>query len=152
MTLAELEWLIEGNATFASKTGCKVAEGWEDDRSVLPMFRDFEAPVVGSPWGASLFIIDSTLVGFGGWKGRPTDGTAELGYSVSPLFQRRGIATTAVAILLRQAQEEGVHCAIAHTLREGVASQGVLRRNDFIMVAQVESNEGTFLRWERILT
>ena len=105
-----------------------------------------------SPWGTHLFFDDATegaLVGFGGWKGAPVDGQAELGYAVAPARQGEGIATAAVRELVGRARQAGVQTVVAHTLGSESASTSVLRRCGFTRVAVLEEPpDGTVWRWE----
>ncbi|GAB4001828.1 GNAT family N-acetyltransferase [Spirosoma daeguense] len=75
----------------------------------------------------------ATLVASVGYFGPPnTEGTLEIGYSVSNEWRRQGIATEIVSILVEHAwQQPGVQRIIAHTLPENEASIGVLTKNGF---------------------
>lgn len=55
--------------------------------------------------GARFFVVEEprTLVGWGGFKGPPSDGVVELGYAVAPAWEGRGVATVAVRELVREA-------------------------------------------------
>ena len=59
-------------------------------------------------------------------QGPPADGVVEVGYSVVPSWQRRGIATEAVRGLLDAARARGARAAAAHTLPHLTPSIGVL--------------------------
>lgn len=89
----------------------------------------------GGRWGPRLFVIDAprTLVGWGGFKGAPdADGAVEIGYAVTPAWEGRGVATSAVAALLREAWDAPeVRCVVAHTLPEPNASVRVLEKSGF---------------------
>jgi RimJ/RimL family protein N-acetyltransferase len=83
------------------------------------------------------------LVGTGGYKGPPLDGTVEIGYSVVSDQQRRGYATEAVNGLVRHAfRSPEVARVIAHTLPDLVASIGVLKKTGFRFVGP-GAEEGT---------
>ncbi len=75
----------------------------------------------------------ATLIGAGGFMGPPdAEGTAEIGYSITPDWQRQGLATELVAGLVQQAAHTGqVRRLIAHTDPRNQPSQGVLLRNGF---------------------
>ena len=116
--------------------GAEVAPGWEVFPEAVRGSRDRLAAAgngEGNPWGTHLFLISEprTLVGWGGFKGPPADGTVEVGYSVSPEVEGRGIATAAVAAMVAKAEAAGVASVIAHTLPERNASGTVLARNGF---------------------
>jgi RimJ/RimL family protein N-acetyltransferase len=89
------------------------------------------------------------LVGFGGFAGQPDDqGTVEIGYSLLPAREGFGYASEAVAALLLWAKgDERVRTIVAHTLKEGVASQKLLKRHGFAL-AQARPDPA-ILRWER---
>jgi RimJ/RimL family protein N-acetyltransferase len=73
------------------------------------------------------------LAGVSGFKGPPRGGVVEIGYGVVAEFQRRGLATEAVAGLVRWAQAHpGVQMVAAHTLPELTASIRVLEKNGFM--------------------
>ncbi len=94
-------------------------------------------------------VRGGTLVGFGGWKGPPVDGEAELGYAVAPSRQGRGIATAVVRELVDHARMAGISVVTAHTLDEPNPSTSVLERCGFTLTAEVPDAElGTIWRWE----
>jgi RimJ/RimL family protein N-acetyltransferase len=72
------------------------------------------------------------LAGTAGFKGRPTaDGTVEIGYSVLPEHQRRGIATEACRALLDWAFGwPQVQRVVADTFPDLLPSLGVMRKLD----------------------
>jgi RimJ/RimL family protein N-acetyltransferase len=74
-----------------------------------------------------------SVVGIAGFKGKPSgDGTVEVGYSVLNQFQRRGIATEAVATLLDWAfVHRAVERVIAETYPHLHHSIRVLEKNGF---------------------
>lgn len=58
--------------------------------------------------------------------------TVEVGYSVAPGFEGRGVATAAVELMLEQARAaDGVSLVTAHTLPEPNGSTRVLERTGF---------------------
>jgi len=101
-------------------------------------------------WGPQLFFDDDgALVGNAGWKGRPQEGAAELGYAVAPSRQRRGIATAAVRELVERARQADLRVVFAHTLAEENASTKVLTRCGFTRTAELtDPDEGRVWRWE----
>lgn len=72
-----------------------------------------------------------TLVGVTGYKGPPSDGVVEIGYSVVASWRRRGIATEATGALVETACQRGAEVVVAHTLPHLEASIGVLRKLGF---------------------
>ena len=83
-------------------------------------------------WWTYYFVEGDTLVGVGGFKGRPdTDGSVEIGFSVVPSQQRRGCATAAAEQLVQLARQRGARTVKATTLPERAASIGVLGKLGF---------------------
>ena len=79
-----------------------------------------------------------TLVGTVSYKGPPVDGTVEIGYSVVPSWQRRGLATEASRALIEAAWSRGAKVVVAHTLPDLKPSIRVLQKLGF---AASESSE-----------
>ena len=144
------EALAEGDAVFAERFGIPVEAGWAGFPEALPILLDAARADVPGEWGPQLFFDDDgALVGNGGWKGPPEQGTAELGYAVAPSRQRRGIATAVVRELIQRAGQAGLRAVFAHTLAEENASTKVLERCGFTRTAELmDPDEGPVWRWE----
>lgn len=106
-------------------------------------------------WYSWYIVVDlhqgPTLAGIGGYKGPPDgEGKVEIGYSVVPELQRRGIASAAVELLCRRAFDAGIHFVVADTLPELVPSQHVLKRAGFDRLEVIEDrDEGKIWRYRR---
>ena len=147
------EWaeaLAEGDAVFAGRFGIPVEAGWSGFPEAVPTLLQAARAGVPGEWGPQLFFDDDgALVGNGGWKGRPEQGAAELGYAVAPSRQRRGIATAVVRELVERARRAGLQAVVAHTLAEENASTTVLTRCGFTRTAELtDPDEGRVWRWE----
>jgi RimJ/RimL family protein N-acetyltransferase len=108
----------------------------------------------GTPpqWGTHLLVhrADGALVGLGGFKGPPVEGTVEIGYGIAPAYRRRGLATEAAARLTSMAASGGAVTVQAHTLAQDNASTRVLARLGFQRAAEVDDpDDGPLWRWER---
>jgi len=146
------EALTEGEDTFSARFGIPVVDGWAVFPEALPGALG-AASEDGDRWGTHLFFDDDgALVGWGGWKGPPVDGVAELGYAVAPARRGRGIATRVVRQLISRARDAGVDMVIAHTLPEESPSTGVLRRCGFVRTGEVAVSDdgvaGEVWHWE----
>ena len=90
----------------------------------------------GAGWWLHYIVVTHaprpTLAGVAGYKGPPVDGSVEIGYSIVPSWQRRGLATAAVRMLVEMAWDRGVEVVHAHTLPHLVPSIGVLRKLGFV--------------------
>lgn len=150
--LAWIEALAESDEAFTQAFGTPVVPGWIGFPEALPFFlaaaRDHDA----DPWGAHLlFDEDGAVVGLVGFKGPPQHGAVEIGYSVSPERQGKGLATWAAEQLIERARGAGVDQVIAHTLPEVNPSTSVLTKCGFEQTAVVsdpDGDEDLVWRWE----
>ena len=150
MTLEQVEALLLGDEEFEARYGMTVAPGYLDFPEVLEPTRDALVADVPPEWWSHLIIdaASNTVIGFGGYKGPPTAGEVEIGYSVAPEFQRRGHATAAARLLVEHARAAGCRLVSAHTLPEPNASTRVLQRCGFVRSDDFEDPEmGTVWRW-----
>jgi ribosomal-protein-alanine N-acetyltransferase len=131
---------IRDTAALGALLGADVPADWppplNDERSqrfFLETLRDRPSSVGWCVW----YLVargngSRTVIGNGGFKGEPRDGTVEIGYSVIPAFHRRGYASEAVAALVEWAfADTRVDRVIAETLPELAGSIGVLRKTGF---------------------
>ena len=103
-------------------------------------------------WGMHFFVhkADKKLIGIGGYKGFPgEDGVAEIGYEISPEYQRKGLATEAAQAMIASAfKHEFVKNVDAHTLAEENPSTGVLRKCGMKKIAEMNDTEdGDIWQW-----
>ena len=123
---ARIDWLeafAQGDDVFSDRFGMPVVAGWVGVPEALPIAIEEARRRPEDRWGTHLFFDDDgALVGFGGFKGPPTDGAVELGYAVAPARQGRGIATAVVEQLVARAADTGVHVVVAHTLAKDRAA------------------------------
>lgn len=152
--LALLDAALAGDAALAEALGHDVAEGWAVfDDSVVRTRNAVAADPASTRWGTRLFICEQplsrTLVGWGGFKGPPRDGTVEIGYAVAPGRRERGVASAAVAAMLREAwMAPDVQAVLAHTLAEANASVRVLQKAGFTRDGQrTDVHLGVLWRW-----
>ena len=80
------------------------------------------------------------LVGTVGYKGPPTDGEVEIGYSVVPSWRRQGVATEACHALIEAAWIRGAELIVAHTLVGLEPSIAVLLKLGFAPADSPEPN------------
>lgn len=92
----------------------------------------------------------AVLAGTCGYKGRPdAEGSVEVGYSVVPELQRRGIASSSLQLLCTRAFALGAASVVAHTLPDLVASQRLLERTGFKRVSTIsDPEEGEVWRYQ----
>ncbi|HEX7078634.1 MAG TPA: GNAT family N-acetyltransferase [Candidatus Eisenbacteria bacterium] len=135
---------LRDRARFAALLGARVHASWpppsNDEGSMAFLF----SIVAGKPgvvgfahwyWLLRTETADGIpiAIGNGGFLGPPTsDGTVEVGYSVVEAFQRRGLATEAVAALIEWVfRDARVARVIAHAHSEPRASRRVLAKLAF---------------------
>jgi RimJ/RimL family protein N-acetyltransferase len=152
-TIASVGAEINDRAEFVRLLGASVPDNWPPETLVdaLPLFLGWmEAAPDRIGWfgwyGLATSESDTgpVLVGGGGFKGPPQDGTAEIGYSVLPQFQGRGYATEIVGGLVRWALgQPGVVRLVAETEWANPASVRVLIKAGFVSVGPTAEAGGT---------
>lgn len=153
-SVGHLEKLIEGSGAFEGAYGLRVADGYMPFEGALQyILREMRDSRLWHPWLPYLFVIrpDQALVGFGGFKSVPDlDRGVEIGYSVAPEYQSRGVATSVARQLIEIAFESTlVDCVCAHTLAVPNASTRVLEKCGMTKVAEaVNSEVGKLWKWE----
>ena len=137
-TAAMIDVELEGADRLGTLLGAAVPPDWPPEyhtEEVLRVTRDALAQPGGGGWWLHYVALAgdraTTLVGVCGYKGPPADGVVEIGYSVVPSFQRRGIATRACASLIDAAWGRGARVVTAQTLPQLEPSIGVLRKLGF---------------------
>ncbi|WP_143425100.1 GNAT family N-acetyltransferase [Geodermatophilus pulveris] len=147
------EALLEGGDAFPRRFGHRVADGYLEFPEALPAIVRALRDGVDPGWWSHL-VIDprtTTVIGHGGFKGPPTDGSVEIGYSIAPAHRGRGHATEAAHHLIDIAATRGVARVCAHTLAEENPSTAVLRRLGFRRTAELtDPGAGAVWRWELV--
>lgn len=135
---------------FSEQFGVAVEADWAGFPEVISFIVAVARADAPRQWGLYLvFDDDGALVGNAGWKGEPVDGVAELGYTVAPARQGRGVATAVVRELLAHARTAGLREVIAHTRAEASPSTSVLTRCGFTKVDElVDPDDGPVWRWK----
>ncbi len=155
LELAEAE--LAGLDSFAARLGCTVPPSWppgEYDRAAIEYLRDRmrEGGAACAGW-YTWYAIERdarTLVAAGGYFGPPADGEVEIGYSVIPEVQGRGIATEmARALVVRAFEQPLVRSVRAHTYDSNPASVRVLEHCGFARVGPGEAPDTVRFRLGR---
>jgi RimJ/RimL family protein N-acetyltransferase len=130
---------LRSRSDFSRLLNAHIPENWppplNDDNSKTFTLTYLEENPDAAGWSAWYFLLpesdgNSQAVGIGGFKGRPSRGMVEVGYSIMPAFQRLGFASEAVAALIDWAfSEPGVQLVTAETLPSLPASIRVLEKN-----------------------
>lgn len=147
LSLDEARLVSLDPGAFAMGLGVRCAKGWPTDEMRGALAQGALAPAGEHGFGVWVVIerSEATVVGDIGFHGSPDKrGRAEIGYAISPAWQRRGYATDAVAVLLEWARNvDGVSEVAARTALDNMASQSVLRRLHF----RVEEESGGEILW-----
>ena len=150
-TAEHLRALIAGDDAFAERFGLRVAPGYLEFDGVLErMLTDLDGGA-DPAWNTYLFVHvgDRALLGLGGFKGPPTDGTVEIGYGIAPEYRHQGYATEGAELLIEIARAAGVTTVIAHTLSEPNFSTRVLTTLGFSQTSTAsDPGAGDAWRWE----
>ncbi|MDQ2852455.1 MAG: GNAT family N-acetyltransferase [Actinomycetota bacterium] len=85
------------------------------------------------PFGHYVIIrtADGLAVGGTGFKGQPSNGTAEIGYGLAPSARGNGLAAEAARALVDLAGEQGISRVTADTHKDNTASQRTLENAGF---------------------
>lgn len=140
-TVRSMEAELQSPQRLASLLKVRLPNVWppplNDEQSQRWML-DYLQQHAGSRWGMWYIALPAPrpqLIGGCGFKGEPTRGAVEIGYSIAPEFHRKGYATEAVGGLLQFAfADPRVRRVLAETFPELIASIGVLRKSGFVRV------------------
>jgi len=142
-------------ARLSELLNADVPEEWPpplNDDASAKFFADYLAANPGAVgWALWYLVLEAprrVVIGNAGFKGKPFDGTVEIGYSIVPEFQRQGYASEAVEALIAWAfGNPGVKRVIAETLPDLHASQSLLRKLGFARIPG--AGEPGALRFEK---
>jgi RimJ/RimL family protein N-acetyltransferase len=133
---------IADRGRFAELLGAEVPDNWppESAADALDLFLgllEANPSWVGwlgwyaLEWRAARGVL--VLVASAGFKGAPdADGAVEIGYSVLPQFEGRGIATEMARGLIEWARENGARRVLAQTTPDNEGSRAVLAKLGFV--------------------
>ncbi len=142
---------IAGDEALAAALGRPVVPGWVSFTEALAPTREaLAADPERAAWGVRFFLAGepAELVGWGGFKGAPANGTVELGYEIAPERRRQGLAGGAVQAMLAEAfAEPEVERVIAHTLPESNPSNQLLESAGFLHEGVADDGEEVAWRY-----
>ena len=141
-------WMLGGDAPHPNLT---LAPGGVSPEPVLVMLRDLMKPVRAvHPVGDWLILDGNEVVGVIGLKAPADDeGRIDFGYGIADSRQRRGHASRAVALMLKElAYDPKVHIITAETTVANLASQAVLTKNGFVCTGtRIDADDGEVVCW-----
>ncbi len=103
-------------------------------------------------WSPRLIVVDRLIVGMGGFKSLPDiAGSVEIGYGIVASQQRRGFATQAVDLLVREGfSKSEIQTVVAYTAPSNTASWKVLEKNRFVRGgSKIDPDDGEVWIWRR---
>ena len=137
-TPAILDAELEGHARLAQALAASLPPDWppeHHDIDTLRFWRNALSQPGAAGWWLHYMVLTAatrpTLVGAVSYKGPPADGVVEIGYSVVPSWQQRGLATEACQALIESAWERGAMVIVAHTFSHLQPSIRVLHKLGF---------------------
>jgi len=145
---AHFDWMLGGAPVSPT---LRLPPGGVEARSILEMLRGMLANVRAVHGGGGwLIVANGEVVGLCSYK-RPADadGMVEIGYGVAASRRRRGHATRAVALMLREAARDPlVKIITAETAVANVASHRALEANGFRKTGtRVDKEDGELIAW-----
>lgn len=155
-TLDLLDVEERGGEALASRLGVAAPAHWPPEyngphtRAWMRAMLEAEPDQPG--YGGWYIVSAGCLAGICGFKGSPNEsGQVEIGYSIAPDHQRRGIASAAVRLLVERAfRDSRVHAVVAETLPSLAGSRAVLDRCGFSLASRREDPDvGEVLRYRR---
>lgn len=149
-TVESAAWELSDLGRFAAWLAVPVPENWPpplndeaSQRWYLDLLRN-DPGAVG--WGGWLIVRSGpprVLIGNGGFKGRPSNGSCEIGYSLLPTVQGQGYATeTAQAWIAWAFGHSDVERVTAETLPDLVASIRVMEKCGMHFAGEGNPEEG----------
>ena len=148
--------ILENEQNIAALLGVELAENWLVFPESVPYILEMlEVNPQFAEWGMYFFVhkTDNKLIGVGGFKGAADEtGMVEIGYSIAPEYENRGLATECASAMIKHAfAHEIVGKVDAHTLTEKNASAKVLQKCGMSKIAEKQDAEdGDIWQW-RIL-
>jgi RimJ/RimL family protein N-acetyltransferase len=151
--LEHFEAILQDHAGLEQMLGVSLADEWVGFPEAIPYGYEYlKANPDAFGWWMYLFIhaVDKTLIGLGGFKGKPDEsGMVEIGYSIAPAYRNRGLAGEAARGMIDYAfSHPQVSAVDAHTLPEANPSTRVLQRAGMKKLESVQDPEhGEVWHW-----
>lgn len=158
ISAAAIEAVLDHDRARAeAEVGARFPPNWPNDQLLDVGFPYSRAAIRAAPhvrlWGDSLVVLrdEPTVVGCVVFHGHPTDGVAEIGYSIEERARGAGLATEATRACLDWAlAQPGIAAVQATTFPWHVASLGVIRNLGMRQVGTREHDTlGELLVFER---
>jgi RimJ/RimL family protein N-acetyltransferase len=142
MILKPIGVILEENEEFLSNPLCL---------EVITMTIDFHKRAgFIKPWIGYFAEVGGYIVGSGGFKGKPINGTIEISYGIFEEFRKQGFGTEVCRKLVELSLKTDPSLRItARTLPEKNFSTRILEKNNFVFAGTVDDPEdGEVWEWE----
>lgn len=158
ITLEAIEAVLDHDKPRAETVvGARFPPGWPNDPLLDVGFPYSRAAIRAAPdvrlWGDSLVLLrhEPRVVGSVVFHGHPSDGVAEVGYSIEDSSRGQGLASEATCACVEWALgQPGITAVQATTFPWHIASLGVIRRVGMKQIATREHDTlGELLVFER---
>lgn len=133
LPLHVFEALRDGDATTArNHIGLDIPADFLAANDVWTYMSGLRSDPANDRWTMNAIVRDDVIVGNAGFKGAPTDGEVELGYTVLEAHRRQGIAVAVTRLLVERGEREPtVSRVIAAISPTNTASIAVVRSAGF---------------------
>ena len=151
--LAHFEAILHDPARLERMLGISIADGWiEFPEAISYGYEYLKTHTDARGWWTYLFIhrANRALIGTGGFKGPANDaGMVEIGYSISPQYRNRGLATEAARGLVQYAfSHPHIKTVDAQTLAQVNPSTSVLGKIGMTKMGTIQDPEdGELWHW-----
>jgi ribosomal-protein-alanine N-acetyltransferase len=151
--LAHFEAILHDTARLERMLDISIADGWiEFPEAMSYGYEYLKTHADARAWWTYLFIhrADRTLIGTGGFKGPANNaGMVEIGYSISPRYRNRGLATEAARGLVGYAfSHPHIKVVEAQTLAQVNPSTSVLEKIGMKKIGTIQDPEdGELWHW-----
>jgi [ribosomal protein S5]-alanine N-acetyltransferase len=151
-TLPLLDSIVNDKSRLETLLGVAIPDKWPDYREAYSFsYKLLKADPTILSWWTYLFICpdEKSLVGSGGFKGKPKDGVVEIGYEIAPEFRNRGFATEAARGMVEFAfSNPEVTSVQARTLAEINPSVKILQKLGMKLIGEkVDPDDGPIWLW-----
>ena len=103
-------------------------------------------------WSPRLVVVNRLIVGMCGFKSPPdSDRSVEIGYGIVVSQQRRGFATQAINLLVREGfSRNNIQMIVAYTALSNLPSSRVLEKNQFVRDrSKIDPEDGEVWIWRK---
>ncbi len=152
--IEQLEDSLTNKARLAAQLNVIIPASYPVEVDAVPWFCQLlkeDPSLVGWLHFMVMRVADRTLIGDGGFKGKPDQtGVIEIGYSIVPEYRGRGYATQVAQGLIEYAfAHPEISAVAAHASVKNIGSMKVLERAGMKVVGEMDdAEEGRMWRWQ----